>query len=374
MQTAQLDRDLIQPSDETRPDALVASPLVAPALLKEHDSEEVRVDDRASVNGEGIALRDCREALCDKFGGPTVTIVMATYQGELFLNEQLDSIAAQTHRNWRLYVSDDGSTDETRAIVRQLGATLRGRNEVDLVDGPRKGFVANFLTSICQAPETDYYAFSDQDDVWDPDKLERALSILERMPKDRPALYCGRTWIADTSGLPIGLSPAFLRPPSFGNALVQSIGGGNTMVMNHAARELLRAAGPDIDVVSHDWWTYQLVSGAGGAVYYDLEPRLRYRQHGSNSMGANNTFSARCKRLRLLFKGRFRQWTDRNVRALGQVRHLLTRENRVILDSLIEVRSRPLPRNLVMLYRSGIYRQTWPNNIGLIVATAFGKL
>jgi glycosyltransferase involved in cell wall biosynthesis len=372
METAQLNRDLIEPQDG--PDALVASPLVAQTFPKEREFEEVRVDDSAAINGEGIALRDCRVSPCDEFSGRGVTIVMATYQGELFLNEQLDSIAAQTHRNWRLYVSDDGSTDETRAIVRQLGATLRGRKEVDLVDGPRKGFVANFLTSICQAPETDYYAFSDQDDVWDPDKLERALSILERMPKDRPALYCGRTWIADTSGLPIGLSPAFLRPPSFGNALVQSIGGGNTMIMNRAARELLRAAGPEIDVVSHDWWTYQLVSGAGGAVYYDLEPRLRYRQHGSNSMGANNTFGARCKRLRLLFKGRFRQWTDRNVRALGQVRHLLTRENRAILDSLIEVRSRPLPRNLVMLYRSGIYRQTWPNNIGLIVATAFGKL
>ena len=378
MPTAPLDRDLTRPSEETRPTALVESPLVAPAFLNEHDSEEVSVDDSAAVNGVGIALRDSlhdrHEAPCDEFRGPTVTVVMATYQGELFLNEQLDSIVAQTHRNWRLYVSDDGSTDETRAIVRELGAARRGRNKVDVVDGPRKGFVANFLTSICQAPEADYYAFSDQDDVWDPDKLERALSILERMPKDRPALYCGRTWIADTSGQPIGLSPAFLRPPSFGNALVQSIGGGNTMVMNHAARELLRAAGPDKDVVSHDWWTYQLVSGAGGAVYYDLEPRLLYRQHGSNSMGANNTFGARCKRLRLLFKGRFRQWTDRNVRALGQVRHLLTRDNRAILDSLVEVRSRPLPRNLLMLYRSGIYRQTWPNNIGLIVATAFGKL
>src|SRR5215470_1647942 len=151
MQTAPLDRDLIRPSDGTRSDSLVASPLVAPAFLNEHDPEEVRVEDSASVNDEGIALRDCHEALCDKFGGSTVTIVMGTYQGELFLNEQLHSIAAQTHRNWRLCVSDDGSTDETRAIVRELGATLRGRNKVDLVDGPRKGFVANFLTSICQA-------------------------------------------------------------------------------------------------------------------------------------------------------------------------------------------------------------------------------
>ena len=352
MESAQLDRDLIQP-------------LV----------ERARVDDSASV-GEAIPeLRDRPVTLCNELDGPAVTIVMGTYQGERFLREQLASIAAQTHRNWRLFVSDDGSTDETRTIVQELGAVLRGRHEVDLVDGPRKGFVANFLTSVCRAPATDYYAFSDQDDVWESDKLERALSILERVPKDRPALYCGRTCIIDVAGRSIGLSPAFLRPPSFGNALVQSIGGGNTMVMNYAARELLRAAGPDIDVVSHDWWTYQLVSGAGGAVHYDLEPRLRYRQHGGNSVGANNTFGARCKRFwLLLFEGRFKRWTDRNVRALGQVRHLLTRENRALLVSLIEVRSGPLPRNLFTLYRSGIYRQTWPSNIGLIMATAFGKL
>jgi len=338
MQTTQLDRDLIRPSEEASAAELVASPLLAPAFLKDRDFERPRVDDRSSVNGARAGRRDYRPTPSNESDGPTVTIVMATYQGERFLTEQLSSIAAQTHRNWRLFVSDDGSTDKTRAIVRELGAALRGRNEVDLVDGPRKGFVANFLTSICRAPETDYYAFSDQDDVWEPDKLERALSILQRVPKDRPALYCGRTCIIDVAGRSIGLSPAFLRPPSFANALVQSIGGGNTMVMNHAARELLRAAGPDIDVVSHDWWTYQFVSGAGGAVHYDLEPRLRYRQHASNSIGANNTFGARCKRLwLLLFEGRFKQWTDRNVRALGQVRHLLTRENRALLDSLIEV-------------------------------------
>src|SRR5262249_28608171 len=157
-----------------------------------------------------------------------------------------------------------------------------------------------------------YYAFCDQDDVWESDKLERALCILNRMSQDRPVLYCGRTRVIDDAGRIIGTSPAFLRPPSFANALVQNIGGGNTMVMNHAARELLLAAGPEIDTVAHDWWIYQIVSGAGGAVNYDLEPRVRYRQHRSNLIGANNTFRARCERIRLLFNGRFKQWTDRN--------------------------------------------------------------
>ena len=306
-----------------------------------------------------------------KLTGRSVTIVMGTYQGERFIKEQLDSLAAQIHYNWRLYVSDDDSSDKTREIIRHFSTTLN--NDIILVDGPCQGFTLNFLTAICQAPEADYYAFSDQDDIWEPDKLERALSILQSVEENRPALYCGRTHIVDAAARSIGLSPAFLRPPSFANALVQNIGGGNTMVMNRAARELLRTAGVGEDVVSHDWWTYQLVSGAGGYVHYDLQPKVRYRQHGSNLNGANSTIIARAQRIRLMFQGRFKTWTDRNVRALNRARHLLTPESRDLIDALVEVRAHTFPRNVILLSRSGIYRQTFRGTIGLTVATAFGK-
>jgi glycosyltransferase involved in cell wall biosynthesis len=314
-----------------------------------------------------------RMTLCaKKLTGRSVTIVMGTYQGERFIKEQLDSLAAQTHYNWRLYVSDDGSSDKTREIIRHFSTTLD--NDVILVDGPCQGFTFNFLTAIDRASEADYYALSDQDDIWEPDKLERALSVLQSVEKSRPALYCGRTHIIDAAARSIGLSPAFLRPPSFANALVQNIGGGNTMVMNRAARELLRTAGVGEDVVSHDWWTYQLVSGAGGYVHYDLQPKVRYRQHGSNLNGANSTIAARAQRIRLMFQGRFKTWTDRNVRALSRARHLLTPESRDLIDALVEVRAHTFPRNVILLSRSGIYRQTFLGTLGLIVATAFGKL
>ena len=106
----------------------------------------------------------------------------------------------------------------------------------------------------------DFFACCDQDDVWWPDKLERALQWLHTVPEHVPAVYFSRTRNVDASGNIIGCSPLFRRPPNFRNALVQSIGGGNTMVFNRAARELLVAAGP-VDVASHDWWTYLLVSG-----------------------------------------------------------------------------------------------------------------
>lgn len=322
----------------------------------------------------GTERSDHVPARCSTFDALTVTIVMGTYHGERFLKAQLNSFAAQTHPHWQLYVSDDGSSDSTCAMVREFAAARRGKNLVILVNGPHKGCATNFLTALCQAPEAHYYAYADQDDLWCPEKLARALSFFTHSQGSRPALYCGRTRLVDVADRPIGLSPAFLRRPSFANAIVQSIGGANTMVMNHAARELLRAAGPEVDVVSHDWWTYQLVSGAGGSIHYDLEPMLFYRQHESNLIGANNTLKARLKRMRLLLNGGFKAWNDRNVRTLDRVRYLLKPENRALLDTLIEVRSRPLPRNLLRLYKSGIQRQTIPSNLMLFVAAAFKKL
>ena len=108
-------------------------------------------------------------------------------------------------------------------------------------------------------------------------------------------LYCGRTRTVDEDGRVVGFSPQFSRPPCFANALVHNIAGGNTMVMNDSARQLILEAGV-VDVVAHDWWTYLMVSGAGGRVIYDDEPTVDYRQHDDNQVGANMGISARLGR------------------------------------------------------------------------------
>jgi glycosyltransferase involved in cell wall biosynthesis len=303
-----------------------------------------------------------------------VTIVMCTYNGEKFLEEQLNSFLTQTHHEWRLYVSDDGSADSTCDLIKEFSTRIKAKNEVVLVAGIRKGFAANFLTAACQSPASDFYAFADQDDIWEPHKLERALSRLAVIPQGKPALYCARTRIADVDGQPVGLSLPFGRRPSFANALVQNIGGGNTMVMNDAARELLRRADQNLEVGFHDWWSYQLISGAGGEVIYDPEPHVLYRQHTGNLVGENNSISARFNRLTLFFRGRFKFWMDCNLDALSRVRHLLTPENRVLLDALKELRRQSFLRRAMSIRKMGIERQTWAGNIGLAVAMALGKL
>ena len=160
-----------------------------------------------------------------------------------------------------------------------------------IMRGPGQGFAQNFLALLRQAgPLVPYAAFCDQDDVWLRHKLARALAHLRTVPRGLPGLYAGRTMICDDDLKPLRASPLFKHPPRFENALVQSIGGGNTMVMNRAALDLLQdTAGQAKGIVSHDWWAYQLIAGAGGVVIYDRMPTVLYRQHSGNLVGASDS-------------------------------------------------------------------------------------
>ncbi len=302
-----------------------------------------------------------------------VAILLCTWNGARFLDEQLDSIEKQLHTNWVVWASDDGSKDSTLAILEDRQSNW-GEDRLKILKGLAKGFIANFLSLLVNpAIVADYYAFADQDDIWEADKLGRALNTLSQVPKTLPSLYCSRTQLIDERGREIGLSPLYRKKPSFANALVQNIGGGNTMVMNRLARDLMRSVG-EIDVACHDWWTYTLIAGAGGSVFYDPHPSLRYRQHGSNLIGSNLSDSSRLLRLRMLLRNRLSDWIDQHTQALQSSRHLLTEGNRWILDEFCRARGGSLISRLSGVRRSGVYRQTWLDNIGLVAATVFKKL
>ncbi|MCX5875931.1 MAG: glycosyltransferase family 2 protein [Deltaproteobacteria bacterium] len=302
-----------------------------------------------------------------------MAVLLCTKDGERFLAEQLDSINAQTFSGWKVWASDDGSRDGTLAIFGQYGFLWGGRLSVQ--PGPERGFAANFLSLVCNEKIiAEYYAFSDQDDIWEVDKLARAVSWLETVPATEPALYCSRTRLIDETGREIGLSPLFLSPPGFANALVQNIGGGNTMVFNQAARALLQEAGPEIEIVAHDWWAYLIIAGCGGTVFYDPRPMVRYRQQGKNLMGANIGWLPKLVRIRLLLQGRFKEWNARNIKALQGVSRMLTSENRQILKGWAEFRQQPLLPRLLGFNRIGVYRQTPAGNLGLLVAALFRRM
>ena len=168
-------------------------------------------------------------------------------------------------------------------------------------------------------------------------------------------------------------SPLFVFPCGFRNALVQNFAGGNTMVFNLAAKRLLESTGIQ-SVPVHDWWTYLLVSGAGGHVYYDQHHHALYRQHPNALIGSNSGFMNRLLSLLSVARGSFAQHTDRHVDALNQSRELLCPQSKELLALFMRLRGGSLLQRVRMIEACGLYRQTWRGTISLYLAALFNKL
>lgn len=221
-----------------------------------------------------------------------VTILLSTYNGCEYLQQQLESLYRQSYPDIAILVRDDGSTDSTRALLEQEQAAGRIR----LLGGNGNlGAAGSFFELLKHASATgaEYVAFCDQDDVWSPDKIARAVSALMPVAAGTPAMYCARLELVDENLAHI----AYTRLPrqiGFGNALVESVAAGCTMVLNRKAVELIVNNLPD-RVVIHDWWCYLVVS-CFGTVIFDETASIKYRQHGANAIGAPFDWKTRLSR------------------------------------------------------------------------------
>lgn len=314
--------------------------------------------------------------------GRRVAVLIAVYNGDRFLREQIETLAKQDVAHLDLWFADDGSTDRTRDIVEETRARWT-KGEVHLLPGPRQGFAENFRHLLVHPDiDADHVALCDQDDLWEADKLSSAIARLDAETGGEtgtgageiPALHCSRTRIVAEDGTPIGHSRLFARPPSFRNAIVQNIAGGNTMVMNRAAHRLIRQMSRDVSFVSHDWWCYLLVAGMGGKVLYSPEAKTSYRQHAANVVGENVSLRARFFRVRMVGKGRYRSWNEINLAALAACRERMTPDARRTLDLYGRARRGWVGARLVALMRSGVYRQTPAGQVGLYLACVLNRI
>lgn len=305
---------------------------------------------------------------------PLVAILLCTYNGERFLAEQLDSLEAQTHQNWVLVVSDDGSKDATVDILLKYQAKWP-QGKMTIRNGPQKGFCQNFLSLACDPQiQAGYFAFCDQDDLWLPTKLAVALkNITKNQEANEPYVYCGRTIYVDENLRKVGCSQLFSFPRTFRNALIQSIAGGNTMVFNPKTKEYLEKAGP-VNHPSHDWWLYQLVTAVGGVVFYDPEPQVLYRQHKNGLVGGNKSMAAKIDRISMVIRGDFKKLCDMNIAVLCSVYPLLNHGSKETLDLFKKMRNAQFRDRLRLMEVAGLYRQTWRGTISLLIAAIAKKI
>jgi glycosyltransferase involved in cell wall biosynthesis len=211
---------------------------------------------------------------------PRVQVLLSTYNGERYLPQQLQSVLEQDHRDLEILIRDDGSTDRTREVLSGYMDDPRVR----IVFGENLGVVRSFFELLrISSAAADYAALCDQDDVWLPDKLSRALRFLEPSNHPGPVIYASRVAVVDEQLKPMKMSRLPSRPLVLGNALMQNLLPGCTMVMNRAACDLVVSRLPAFTFV-HDWWIY-LVMSACGEIRHDSESRILYRQHAQNTIG-----------------------------------------------------------------------------------------
>lgn len=305
-----------------------------------------------------------------------VAVILGFFNGNKHIFEQINSIISQTHKNIKIFIFDDNSTDKI------IMDNINKNNNLNLpisvnYRNTNLGYAKNFLLGLRDVgSEYDYYAFSDQDDLWESEKVEFALKEIDKVTSNIPILYCSRTaYYTKDCSQEIGSSRDFKRKPIFQNSLIQNIAGGNTIILNNKARELIVSSLISDKFISHDWWCYQLISAAGGKIIFHSYKSVKYRQHISNLIGGNQSFKQRLLRFRNFFSGSFKEWTNLNIKNLIINKKLLTTKNRIVLESFIKSReSKNFLKRIFFYIKSGVYRQTLSENIIFIIGILLNKI
>lgn len=204
-------------------------------------------------------------------------VLLATFNGEKYLEEQIESLDYQEGVNVRVWVNDDGSTDETLAILKkwQRKGLIK---EISKSQGV--GSTGAFLRLLSEHSDSEYVAFCDQDDIWEPNKL--AIQLL-KITKGKPACVASQRLFIDNSNRIIGASKKLRRSPSFENAMFENIAPGNTLLLNNQAINTINRY-QDAPIKHYDSWIYLLLTFVG-EVEYIHQPLLRYRIHETNLVG-----------------------------------------------------------------------------------------
>ena len=226
----------------------------------------------------------------------TVRILLATYNGENYIAEMIESILAQDYTDWQLVLSDDQSKDHTVSILESYAGKYPDRimhYRSGLHFGNAQG---HFLHLLNRFPDAPYIMFCDQDDIWHRQKISETLQKMQEIEKPGvPALV--HTDLRVVDGKLKEIHPSFLGYSGLSGErltlrqlLVQNVVTGCTMMVNRPMAELANAHLPAGKILMHDWWL-ALIGAAMGTVGFLDQATIDYRQHGNNTVGAKDTKS-----------------------------------------------------------------------------------
>ena len=284
-----------------------------------------------------------------------VNILMSTYNGQQFLAEQIRSIQEQSYTDWTLFIRDDGSSDNTKEILKDFE---HQDSRIHLIDNDKSdnlGVIKSFH-KLVNHDRADYYFFSDQDDVWLPNKLELSLKEAQNYLADLPLMVYMDLKVVNQDLEIMTESMVKSQSHHANTELVQeltenTVTGGVAMI-NHALAEMWQETD---DILMHDWYLALLASAFGNLVFID-QPGELYRQHSDNVLGAR-TLSKRFKkwiRPHILFA----VYWDLIKNSQKQSRHLLqmplSQSNRELIEAFVTIMDKSMLGRFRILRKYGL--------------------
>lgn len=289
----------------------------------------------------------------------TIAVLMASYNGEKYISEQIQSILNQKINGWKLYlyIRDDGSSDGTKRILQSF---CEYNNNIIILCGKHKGVVEGFfeLMELARKGNYDYYALSDQDDIWDLDKLEIAVNTIDAQKKSVkiPCLYTGSSRLVNNDLKEISNGAVIYRPITFYNTIIQNCSAGHTYVFN---RILLDVSLDMVDakkIYMHD--SYLLNTAViCGEIYYDPMPHVSYRQHSDNVLGERaDLFGWIIERIKRIKRGDAKKYAEQ-IEYICQRYQVKMREEEVLeMKAFLESRNSVIKR-MRYISKTRLYRQ-----------------
>lgn len=291
---------------------------------------------------------------------------MSTYNGELYLKEQIESILCQQDVEVNLFVRDDGSTDHTQEILEQYAT----EGKLKWYTGENLRSARSFMHLVRSAEETPYYAFSDQDDVWKSDKLSRAIQILETKDGTLPLLYSSDYQLVDVNLNPLA-ETYHVSTTTFAAAILSSCATGCTVVFNLNLRNKLCEYEPEFQAM-HDSWANRVCLAVGGQVFFDKHYKsIYYRQHGNNVDGGTKTLNNRVKRVIERFLRKECLASRQAQELLNGYSKYMSKDNLRITKCVAEYRN-SIKKRLELFFSKEITTPYRRLNMGIKVAILFG--
>lgn len=294
-----------------------------------------------------------------------ITVLLSTYNGAKYLREQIDSILNQEGMELQLIVRDDGSIDSTRTILEEYS----NQELLSWYEGENLGPTGSFFDLLEHAPDSDYYAFSDQDDVWLKDKLAMAVESLNN--DMQPAIYASQTQMVDASLNDIQ-TPALTPLLSCGEALVYAFVTGCTVVINRKLRDIIIEHQPP-KFILHDQWIYTVATAIGATIHFDNNSHILYRQHGNNVVGLNKSplqlFIERIKRI-VIDKPHIR--SNAAIQLYKEYSHIMPSDSKQVVEQFIKGKTNLLVRLRLLTdnrYKCGNKKTEWLFKLAVLFNT-----